>query len=322
MNKKAWTDFVYLTKRDIKVFYNDRPSFLASLISPFILVLLYVTFLKNVYDDSLLSVLSHFGIDSLPKTLINGFSGGWLMSSIMATTCVTLTFCGNTIVVADKLSGASNDIQAAPVSRNVIYLAYFACNFISTILVALIALVLGFGYLAFVGWFLSFLDVFMILLTTIFLTLFGSFLASIIMSFLHSQGSITAWSIIVSSVYGFLCGAYMPISSFSNGLASLIYCLPGTYATMALRHYFCHGALEAIETTIASDIGAEKTSAAIAAIQGGFDIQITAFGNTITLQFAFLILGLAIIFMLIAYSLIVFLQGRSAEFKRGKSAKA
>jgi multidrug/hemolysin transport system permease protein len=310
MEKLSWVDFINLTKRDIKVFYKDKASFITSLITPFILVILYVTFLKNVYDSSLLSALSKFGVTTLPKTLINGFSAGWLMSSIMATTCVTLTFCGNTIVVADKLSGASHDIEAAPVKRNVIYLAYFASNFLSTFFVAIIALGLGFIYMAFVGWYLSIVDVLMIFLLTILLTLFGSFLASIIMSFLHSQGGITTWSIIISSLYGFLCGAYMPISSFSSGLANLIYCLPGTYGTMALRHYFSRGSLEAIEKEISSRIGEEKASQAISSIKNGFDVQITAFGTKVEIGTAWLILSGSILIMLLVYLAIVYLEGK------------
>ena len=111
----------------------------------------------------------------------------------------------------------------------------------------------------------------------------------------------------------------MPISSFGAGLASFIYCLPGTYATMTLRHYFCHGVLEAIENNVAGSIGTEKASAAVGAVEGGFDIQITAFGNKVTLQFAFLALGSAIVLMFIAYSLIVFLQGRRIESKHNNS---
>lgn len=319
MNKQSFRSFINLTKRDIKVFYNDKASFLTSLITPFILVILYVTFLKNVYDSSLLSVLKSFGVDGLPTVLVNGFSSGWLISSIMATTCVTLTFCGNTIVVSDKLSGASNDIEATPVSRNIIYLSYFAANFLSTFFVAIIALGLGLIYIAIVGWYLSFLDVFMIFLTTILLTLFGSFLASIIMSFLHSQGGITTWSIIISSLYGFLCGAYMPISSFSEGLANVIYCLPGTYGTMALRHYFSRGSLEAIEKEISSSIGNEKAYIAVSTVKNGFDIEITAFGSKVSIGLAFIILSSAVIVMFLLYSLIVYLESLHRKVSKGIS---
>lgn len=308
MLKKNLIDFTYLVRRNMKIFYLDKVSFLSSLITPFILVFLYITFLKNVYDKSLLSVLAEFNILSIPDNLKNGFSAGWLISSIMATTCVTLTFCGNTIVVSDKLSGANKDIEAAPVSRMTIYLSYFVANFLSTFFVALIALGLGFIYIGIVGWYLSFIDVVMLTVSTVLLTLFGSLFASIIMSFFKSQGAITASSIIVSALYGFVCGAYMPISSFSPTVSNIIYCLPGTYGTMGFRHFFCHGALDELEKYIVGVADSQTASLAVSSIKKGFDIEITAFGNTIDISQAILILSSTIIVLLISYSLIIYFK--------------
>jgi multidrug/hemolysin transport system permease protein len=316
MLKKGFRDFAYLTKRNVKVFLKDRASFLTSLISPFVIVILYVTFLKRVYDDSLLAVLGNFGVTSIPDSILGGFSSTWLMSSIMAVTCVTLTFCGNTIVVSDRLSGAINDIEAAPISRFVISLAYFAANCLSTLLVSALALGLGFAYIAIAGWYLSGLDVLMIVLLTVLLTLFGSLFASIIMSFLTSQGAITACSVVVSALYGFVCGAYMPISSFGEGVANVIYCLPGTYGTMALRHYFCSGALAALQSNLDGQIGTTMSAQAIASLKRGFDIQLVAFDNEVSLGSAISILGAAVIGFFLIYALIVFFRNL-----RGKTPK-
>jgi multidrug/hemolysin transport system permease protein len=235
----------------------------------------------------------------------------------MATTCITLTFCGNTIVVSDRINGSIEDIKAAPVSRVNIFLAYFAANFLSTFLVALIALGIGFIYIAIVGWYLSFVDVLMLIVCSAFLTLFGSLFASIVMSFVKSQGVLTTCSIVVSALYGFICGAYMPISSFGKGLANVIYCLPGTYGTMTLRHYFCHGVLDKLEENLVGQIGSEKASMATQSIAKGFDIKIEAFGNTISVSNAMLILIFSALGMLLLYSLIVFLENKKKAPKTG-----
>ena len=320
MLKKHLTDLRYLTMRNMKVFLKDRSSLLCSLITPFVLVFLYVTFLNNVYEESLMGVLKQFGILEIPSNILHGFSAGWLMSSIMATTCVTLTFCSNTIVVSDKISGAINDIQAAPVNRLVISFAYFAANCISTLAVCSIALALGFIYIAIVGWFLSFGDVILILCATVLLTLFGSLFASILMTFITNQGGITACSVIVSALYGFICGAYMPISSFGQGLANILYCLPGTYGTMTLRHYFTSGALDALQNNLASQLNsAELAEQALSGIKQGFDIQIKAFDNTVSISSAFLIVGLSVVVLAAVYSAIVYLVHHSFKkesFKR------
>ena len=46
-----------LTKRNSKLFFKDKGMFFSSLITPAILLVLYVTFLSNVYRDSFLSAL-------------------------------------------------------------------------------------------------------------------------------------------------------------------------------------------------------------------------------------------------------------------------
>ena len=43
-----------LTKRNIKLFFKDKGMFLTSLITPLILLVLYVSFLKNIYIEIVL----------------------------------------------------------------------------------------------------------------------------------------------------------------------------------------------------------------------------------------------------------------------------
>ena len=46
-----------LIKRNIKLFFKDKGMFFTSLITPAILLVLYATFLGNVYKDSFLSAM-------------------------------------------------------------------------------------------------------------------------------------------------------------------------------------------------------------------------------------------------------------------------
>jgi len=59
-----------LTKRNSKLFFKDKGMFFSSLITPAILLVLYVTFLSNVYRDSFLSALPE-GF-SLSDSIIDG----------------------------------------------------------------------------------------------------------------------------------------------------------------------------------------------------------------------------------------------------------
>ena len=45
-------DLKALVKRDTKLFFKDKGLFFTSMVTPLILLLLYVTFLGKVYKDS------------------------------------------------------------------------------------------------------------------------------------------------------------------------------------------------------------------------------------------------------------------------------
>lgn len=92
-----------LIQRNCKLFFKDKGMFFTSLITPLILLVLYVTFLGKIYRDSFASAMPE-GF-SLPEKLINGMVGGQLISSLLAVCCVTVAFCSNLLMVQDKVTG-------------------------------------------------------------------------------------------------------------------------------------------------------------------------------------------------------------------------
>ena len=71
--------FKTLTKRNIKLFFKDKGMFFTSLITPLILLVLYTTFLREVYKDSFLLAMPK-GMTVADKVM-NGLVGGQLVSS-------------------------------------------------------------------------------------------------------------------------------------------------------------------------------------------------------------------------------------------------
>ena len=80
-----------LVKRNTKLYFKDKGMFISSLITPIILLVLYSTFLKKVYDDSFRSALKAAGA-SISDAVLNGCVGGQLISSLLAVSCVTVAF--------------------------------------------------------------------------------------------------------------------------------------------------------------------------------------------------------------------------------------
>ena len=86
---------IALVKRNNKIYFRDKATFFLSLITPLILIALFITFLKSVYTDTLLSSVPE-GV-TISKSVIEAFTGGWLFSSILGVSCVTISFCSISI---------------------------------------------------------------------------------------------------------------------------------------------------------------------------------------------------------------------------------
>ena len=240
------TAFSALVKRNTKLFFKDKGMFFTSLITPFILLVLYSTFLAGVYRDSFASAIPK--TFTVPQQLIDGTVAAQLISSLLAVSCVTVAFCSNLLMVQDKISGAKRDICISPVRRSVVAGAYFASSSLSTLIITFTALTVCLLYQFKMGWYLSGADVAFLFLDVFLLTLFGVALSSCVNFFLSTNGQASAVGTIVSAGYGFICGAYMPISSFSAGLQKALSFLPGTYATSLLRNHAMRGVFSEMES--------------------------------------------------------------------------
>lgn len=227
------------TARNIKLFFKDKGTLVSAFISPIIILVLYVLFLDSVLKDTFTMNLPE-GF-KLSDKLMNGYIAAYEISSILAVCCVTVAFIANMAMVDDRISGARNDLNVTPVKGRVLILGYYFSTAIVTVCICYIAMAVGFVYIAIMGWNMTVTEVFAAMLDVLLSSLFGTALSSVVCFFLKSKGAIAAVSTIVSSVYGFICGAYYPIAQFSSGMANTVMCLPGTYCTGLLRTHFMSG---------------------------------------------------------------------------------
>ena len=96
------TAFIMI-KRNVKIFFKDKGMFFTTLITPVILLVLYVTFLGKIYKDNFILNIPQ-GLD-ISERIIDGLVGGQLISSILAVCCITVAFGSNFLMVQDKACG-------------------------------------------------------------------------------------------------------------------------------------------------------------------------------------------------------------------------
>lgn len=293
--------FSSMTKRNVKLFFKDKAMFFTSLITPMILLVLYMTFLAKVYRDSFAAAVPD-GLE-LDAKLVNGMVGGEILSSILAVCCVTVAFCSNLLMVNDKVSGARKDLLISPTKKSTFALSYYVATLFSTLIISVIATLACFVYVACQGWYLSFVDVLLVFLDVFLLTMFGTALSSCVNVFLSTNGQASAVGTIVSAGYGFICGAYMPISSFGTGLQTVLGFLPGTYGTSLLRNHALAGVFrEMANQHYPADV--------IEKIKDSVDCNLYFFENKVSIGAMYGILIGSIVLFIGLYILINYLKNR------------
>lgn len=303
------TGLYHQIKRNTKVFFKDKGAFFSSLIAPLIILFLFITFLGNVYRDTVYSVIPE-GF-SISEELVEGFVGGWLLSSLLAVCCITVAFSANMAMVQDKVTGVLNDFMITPVRPSVLGLGYYISTALITTIICCLTLGVGLIYLALVGWYLSVSDVILLFADVFLLVLFGTALSSVVCFFLNSQGGITAVSTLVSATYGFLCGAYMPISQFSSGIQTVISFLPGTYGTSLLRNRLMNGVMTEVEKQIPTELSD--------GLREAFDLKMSFLKHPVGVSEMYIILGAAVILLIFVYILLY--AGKNTRHVRKSSNK-
>lgn len=291
---------ITLIERNTKLFFKDKGMFLSAMISPLILIVLYICFLGNIFYSSFENALpQNLNID---PSYIRAYVGGWELSSILAVCCVTVALVANTVIVDDKVNGAIKDITITPVKNSVVALSYYISTALVTFIVCLTAMLLGFIYLAVIGWYLTAVDVLLLLLDTLIMCLFGTAVSSLLCHLITSQGGVTAVSVIVSSVYGFICGAYYPISQFSKGMQNFTVCLPGTYGTSLFRQHYL--------TSVMGELQAKYgfPADAIEGMKDAFDINLYFFGDKVSTPTMYIVVCGATFLMISLFVLLNYLR--------------
>lgn len=111
-----------LISRNRKLFLKTEECF-SALITPGILILLYATFLANVYRDSFVSAIPD--MITISDKLVDGTVAAQLAAALLAVSCVTVTFCVNLTMVQDRANGTRKDFNVSPISKAQLYLGYF-----------------------------------------------------------------------------------------------------------------------------------------------------------------------------------------------------
>lgn len=273
-----------LVKRGFKVFLKDKASVFFSFLSPLIVLIFYVLFLKQVQIDGLTSVFEGVNVSS---KLINSFADNWMLSGVIAVSCITVSFSATGIMVADKESDLLKDFNSSPIKKGVVRISYYIYNIIVTLILCLAVLAVVFIYLAISGWSLTVMNVVMILVTTIVSVILASITCTTISSFIKTMGAYSGLVGILSAASGFLIGAYMPLSSFPKFVQYIVLFIPSTYPSALYRNYFLTNTLNEFGEVVSPDV--------VNALTENYSLNLDFFGTKIGASQQWIITGVLIL---------------------------
>ena len=245
--------FLGLTKRNLLLFFKDKQSILFSLLTSMIVLALYLLFLKDTFVSAMDSAINQFPdlsslIDKNDKDM---FANLILLTGILGSAMITVPYNCLIILVKDRENKVDYDILATPLKRGQIILSYFVSAALSSVILTGIILAVGLATICMHGdVYLGTIDI----LKAFGVVALGSISATsifmIVVLFLKSVSASGAFFGLLSAVSGFIIGAYIPISQFSEAIQTVCNIFPASQITIVLRNVLINGLLEHMNTSL------------------------------------------------------------------------
>ena len=240
-------------KRNVLLFFKDWQSILFSLLTSIIVLVLYLLFLKGTFVSAIQSAMEQYpGLASMVlQKDIDMFANLFLLSGILGSAMISVPFSCITVLVKDRANKVDYDILATPMKRGQIIFAYFVSAVLTSILLNSIILAVGLIGIRMQG--NMYLNISQVIKAFSIVAL-GSISASaifmIVVLFFKTVSACEAFFGILSAASGFVIGAYIPISQFSNEVQTVCNLFPASQITIMLRNILLNGLLEHINTSL------------------------------------------------------------------------
>ena len=218
-----------LVKRNMLNYFYDKTSIFFSMLSVFILVLVYVLFLGQLQIDNVTELVGD--IEG-----IGGLTLSWLVAGLVVTSTLTVSLSTMSDIVTDRENKMFQDFYVAPIKRSSIVFAYIISAIIIAFLMSYVTFMLGTIYIGvstsiwipLTTWFLM---AFVILLST---TMFAS-MSFVVLSFIKTTSAAGTINTLIGTLIGFLAGIYVPFGAFSKSFQNVIQLNPAAQIVVIMR---------------------------------------------------------------------------------------
>ncbi len=236
--------FKGMTVRNIKVYGKDKIALLLSMLTQIIVLALFLLFIKDSYLNEINKSLGDLK-SLLSKGEVEAIVNSWLVAGVVGTSVVTSALNALSVMVHDKMERIDYDYSAAAVKGGTVVMSYFSGAMLSAFLTSAVLLTVGLLFLAATGPFLyTFFDVLMLYGLVFLGSVSSTMVLMLFVSFFKKDSTLSAFGILVSVAIGFVVGAYMPVSQFSENVQTVVNLVPGSQITAMMRRVLMQPTLD------------------------------------------------------------------------------
>lgn len=284
-----------LISRHNKLFRRDRMLVFFSLLTVFIVILLYAIFIQKTQIDAIEQLVT---ATSDIKIMVNE----WMVAGLLSIITVTSTLAAYGITIKDMETRALADFLTSPITRAKLQLSYVANAFLVGFTLSLFGLICCQIFLVIAGgqWFTPG-KISMLLGVIIISVALSSFFNLFFTLLVKTQTSFSALSTIIGTSIGFLCGVYVPIGSVPEFVQKVIMLFPISHTAVLFREILMR---DSIDTVFKGDAGAASF------YEEYFGVMYEWNGTAISYSYSLLFILLSIIVFTLL-SLVLYTKGAS-----------
>jgi len=228
-----------LAKRNILMFFRDKPSVFFSLMAVLIVIMLYLLFLRNLLIESMLDG----GLDFASDAQVSNLMDSWVLAGILGIVSVTSAAGSLQCMVEDKVAGKNLDFKVTPMKSYQLSLSYVISTSVVGLVMSAITFVIALVFLFVTDCIMDTSSMIICAVLLIPSTLSGSIILFAMVSFIKSQGAFSGFFSVLSTLIGFLTGIYMPLGNLPEGVQFIGTLMPATHMAALFRNYLCSGSM-------------------------------------------------------------------------------
>ncbi|QDY88314.1 ABC transporter permease [Mycoplasma anserisalpingitidis] len=235
-----------LLSRLFKIFFKRKLSVIFTLLTPLIIIFVYILVLKSNFnkntDDFLTKLTYNMPIDdsslSFIKDRMYSMADQFFICGLLATTSFTIAFSLCKTMIDDKDKEIINDFISTPIKSWKIRYSYIIFNILANWMITTFIFIIAVIYISATNsiLFIKPIKLFIVYLISLLGVISSSLLAVNIFWNVKKDWVYSAVLMPISVISGFAIGAYMPVSLFPDFIESIFNLIPASGLSISMRN--------------------------------------------------------------------------------------